>query len=47
MALSQLAKAGRDVAVEHLFAIRTLIEAEQVLPIAFRSILRTALVGST
>lgn len=47
MALSQLAKAGLDVAAEHLFAIRTLIEAEQVLPIAFRSILRTALVGST
>lgn len=47
MALSQLAKAGLDVAAEHLFSIRTLVEAGQVLPIAFRSILRTALVGST
>jgi hypothetical protein len=44
MALSQLAKAGLDVAAEHLFAIRTLIEAGQVLLIASRSILRTALV---
>lgn len=47
LALSQLAKAGLDVAAEHLFTIRTLVEAGQVLPIAFRSILRTALVGST
>ena len=47
LALSQLAKAGLDVAAEHLFAIRTLVEAGQVLPIAFRSVLRTALVGST
>lgn len=47
MAPSQLAKVGLDVAAEHLFAIRTLMEAGQVLPIAFRSILRTALVGST
>jgi hypothetical protein len=41
LALSQLAKAGLDVAAEHLFTIRTLVEAGQVLPIAFRSILRT------
>ena len=47
LALSQLAKAGLDVAAEHLFTIRTLVEAGQVLPIAFRSILRKALVGST
>lgn len=47
LALSQLAKAGLDVAAEHLFAIRTLVEAGQVLPFAFRSILRTALVGAT
>jgi len=47
LALSQLAKAGLDVVAEHLFTIRTLVEAGQVLPIAFRSILRTALVGST
>jgi hypothetical protein len=45
MATSQLCKSGLDVAAEHLFAIVTLIEAEQVLPFAFRSILRTALVG--
>lgn len=47
LALSQLAKAGLDVAAEHLFTIRTLVDSGQVLPIAFRSVLRTALVGST
>lgn len=47
LATSQLSKSGLDVAAEHLFAVITLIDAQQVLPLAFRSILRTALVGST
>lgn len=47
MAASQLAKVGLDVAAEHLFTIKTLIESDQILPLAFRSILRTALVGAT
>jgi hypothetical protein len=47
LAQSQMVKAGLDVAAEHLFAIRTLVDAGQVMPLAFRSILRTALVGAT
>ncbi len=47
MAASQMAKSGLDVAAEHLFTIKTLVEAGEVLPMAFRSILRTALVGAT
>lgn len=47
MAASQMAKSGLDVAAEHLFTIRTLIDAGEILPMAFRSILRTALVGAT
>lgn len=45
MAASQMAKSGLDVAAEHLFTIRTLIDAGEILPMAFRSILRTALVA--
>ena len=47
LAASQLAKAGLDVAAEHLFTIKTLVEAGEILPMAYRSILRTATVGAT
>lgn len=47
LATSQLSKSGLDVAAEHLFVIVNLIDAGQIMPFAFRSILRTALVGST
>ncbi len=47
MPASQLAKVGLDVATDHLWAIKTLIEARQLLTFAYRSVLRTALVGAT
>src|SRR4051794_6298255 len=47
LALSQLAKAGLDVAAEHLYASTVLIDAGQVFPFAHRALLRTALLGAT
>lgn len=47
LATSQLSKSGLDVAAEHLFTVASLVESGEILPFAFRSILRTALVGSS
>jgi hypothetical protein len=47
LATSQLAKVGLDVAAEHLHVIQVLVEAGQILPFSYRSVLRTALVGAT
>lgn len=47
MATSQLAKVGLDVAAEHFKAIVVLIKSNVPFTFAFRSILRTALVGAT
>ena len=46
MSISQLSKVGLDVAAEHLYASRLLIDAHELFPFAHRSLLRTALVGA-
>lgn len=47
MSISQLSKVGLDVAAEHLYACRVLVEAGELFPFVHRSLLRTALVGAT
>lgn len=44
---SQLAKVVLDVSTDHLWTIQSLIKARQLQTFAFRSLLRTALVGAT
>lgn len=45
--LSQMAKSGLDVAAEHLYAVRVLIDAGQLFPFGHRALIRTALLGAT
>ena len=42
LATSQLVKVGLDVAAEHMYAVQQLINARELLPFSYRSILRTA-----